>query len=1779
VKTIIVRGLRKAGLKNPPDLGPLFDARQYRARNPDLSLTEPQALAHYREHGWREGRSPSMLFDVAWYLAQNADIASAGIEPATHYLERGWRERRDPSPLFSTAWYLATNRDVARAGVCPLAHYLTEGWQEGRRPSPWFDPKWYAAKAMGARPDEVDPLSHYLMAGWRRGYQPNLLFDPKFYLEFAPDVRDAGLEPLTHYVTAGRREGRRTHPLFDPLSYQARHPDVANAGQDPLAHCLLAGLDEGRDASLLFDAQRYLAMNPDVRANGLDALRHYLSVGWREGRSPNDWFETDFYLGQTPKLKFLEIGDPLSHFAAHGWLEGRSPCPGFDVAGLREAMLAGEDRFENLVGKFMIGGPLSYDLPEPGSKAPVTAEKSAEPATDRPVEPAATEAETAGPARAEPENPYGHAFDATYYRASLKDVRFDDDADALRHYLAVGRFAGRDPHPLFNVHWYRHAHDDLRDHDGDLFAHWLQSGWKEGRAPSALFSPLWYRTHNRDVPAEEPLGHYTRTGFGQGLRATAWFDADWYLEQDGALPADMDPLVHYLTAGWRVGRSPNHLFCPRHYLDANPDVAGADMEPMRHYLENGSREGRSPHPLFDVVAYRLRHARELKGAEPMMDALGPGLRAGRRATLLFDPVARAPQEATEPEGEADALRAYLGGGWRKGSPPNGWLDPAHYASQRPPLTGGRAQEPLRHFRERGWREGRSPSPSFDLQGFAAEWSALTRHDPDGGSVEDERFEAVTLRWAAAAEVAKSRMEDAPVVEEGSAEVEAPDPVRAVLLKGMDFVWYQSLLKGKERTKAELVDHYLTSGHAKGLNPHPLFDTRWYGARNPDVTDTGSNPFAHFLLTGAKEGRRPCPGFDLDHYRGLAPEAADHDFGPWGHFVEMGSARGLSPSPLFHDGWYKETNPDAATFSGGAFAHYLNVGWKRSAAPHPCFDPDWYRQQIVDARLDVPDIEHYSEDGWRTGASPHPAFDEVWYRATYLKDQDWPGLSHYLVHGWGFDLHPHPLFDAHFYRAAHPNLREPAFLHYLRTGEATGAKPCAKFSPLQYRARYGDLIPEGMSPFVHFVTQGDAARLSPSVEFRSERYWSRFLSYTGEFEPFRHYMFSGRHYLLEAPEDGKALRRNPAAWLEAQEKQAEARAHAGPPVVVVLVSRTGSGVAGTMAKHLTAELAKRGPDSAVLVTTAADLFETATAARAALSPAIGPGPAAPPPAAHVVIVASEALMAVRDALALADALDTPSRPRLAFPLTLDGNLDVAAAGMRPEGLVATARALGGDPDHPTLRLAEGGLIANGPAFAMRLDDLEADAATLGVEGGVTDWARALSAKALSEGRATLYAPQARAVIRNPDRKPAWRMPKKLTRVKAGKKLLFIDSLITMPDRDAGSYYALTLMRMYQSWGYAITFCPDADYMPDPHYVEALEAEGITVMRWPFVGSTASYIEATRERFDVVLMSRVHSGGAHLERARAKWPDALLVFHPGDLHYLREKREAILNEDVAGFAAAIETRKREQFLLAQADMTVLVSEFELDVLKREGLAERAVVIAPEYQGEPGAAVPYDPRDRDVVAFIGGYRHAPNVDAAEFLVNEVWPLVVARAPKMKLEIVGSDPPESFAAFKSKSVKVVGFVPSIGEYLRTVRLTVAPVRYGAGIKMKLIASLEAGVPCVATPVAAEGIGMEEGEGYVVAEEAAALADRLVALFNDKPKLIDLSRRARGAIKARYSAKAVHASYRQAFDLALARKAATQTSEAAAATEPPPPSSDRAKGAKAVRSARGVAARKRART
>lgn len=151
----------------------------------------------------------SGLFDEAFYLRRYPDVQRAGRDALEHFCERGWREGRNPDRHFDSAWYAEAYGELI-GDVNPLLDYILAGEELGRRPSPDFDPAEY--RFLRGLPAADSPLRHLLQQEAEQARTSNPLpdeFDPALYLEANPDVAAAGLDPVWHYLNFGKAEGRR----------------------------------------------------------------------------------------------------------------------------------------------------------------------------------------------------------------------------------------------------------------------------------------------------------------------------------------------------------------------------------------------------------------------------------------------------------------------------------------------------------------------------------------------------------------------------------------------------------------------------------------------------------------------------------------------------------------------------------------------------------------------------------------------------------------------------------------------------------------------------------------------------------------------------------------------------------------------------------------------------------------------------------------------------------------------------------------------------------------------------------------------------------------------------------------------------------------------------------------------------------------------------------------------------------------------------------------------------------------------------------------------------------------------------------------------------------------------------------------------------------------------------------------------------------------------------------------------------------------------------------
>lgn len=347
-----------------------------------------------------------------------------------------------------------------------------------------------------------------------------------------------------------------------------------------------------------------------------------------------------------------------------------------------------------------------------------------------------------------------------------------------------------------------------------------------------------------------------------------------------------------------------------------------------------------------------------------------------------------------------------------------------------------------------------------------------------------------------------------------------------------------------------------------------------------------------------------------------------------------------------------------------------------------------------------------------------------------------------------------------------------------------------------------------------------------------------------------------------------------------------------------------------------------------------------------------------------------------------------------------------------------------------------------------------------------------------------------------------------------RVLFLDQCTPTPDRDSGSIDALNITLMLREMGFQVTFAPVSNFLHCGAYTEDLQSEGIEVLYSPFVTSLRAHLKSCNNRYDLIFACRYNTLQGYYKDLKKYCKTAKLLFHTVDLHYLRLQREADLFQNKKLSAFAKQTKTVELDLIRKSDVATVVSQAECDLL-RESVQPFNVHTLPYTRNIPGARTSY--RDREGIVFVGSYLHPPNIDAVLFFAKEVLPLVHTKLPDVVFHIVGADPPEEVRALEGRRVKVMGHVKDLDSLMNSMRASVAPLRFGAGIKGKVGQSLAYGVPVVATPLAAEGMGLTDRKEILLAEEALEMAELLCAVYSSEKLWERLSQQGIEAASTRF--------------------------------------------------------------
>lgn len=343
------------------------------------------------------------------------------------------------------------------------------------------------------------------------------------------------------------------------------------------------------------------------------------------------------------------------------------------------------------------------------------------------------------------------------------------------------------------------------------------------------------------------------------------------------------------------------------------------------------------------------------------------------------------------------------------------------------------------------------------------------------------------------------------------------------------------------------------------------------------------------------------------------------------------------------------------------------------------------------------------------------------------------------------------------------------------------------------------------------------------------------------------------------------------------------------------------------------------------------------------------------------------------------------------------------------------------------------------------------------------------------------------------------------LKYQKYVIIVDIKVPEYDKDSGSRRLTEIIKLLSENEVGVFLMADfKEHRFKTNYVQYFRNLGVVVYE-PSVDKSGKLI--TKDDFLKQVLPLTDFAWLHRPEVFQKYYPILKEFKPSlkvffdmvDFHYLRFKRESELNDDPEIMKAANKYLEIELDNCQKADKIIVISDFEKESLRRYYNDENKTIAIGNIHQFIANRQFRNFNERKDLLFIGGFDHKPNVDAVNYLYEEIMPLLWKTNPEIRINIIGSNVPEKISNLSSDKFKILGFVDDVSSYFINSRVFIAPLRYGAGIKGKIGQSLEFSLPLVTTNIGAEGFDFGKNKNNIIANTKQEIVDNIIAIYENE--------------------------------------------------------------------------------
>jgi GT2 family glycosyltransferase/SAM-dependent methyltransferase len=1020
-------------------------------------------------------------------------------------------------------------------------------------------------------------------------------------------------------------------------------------------------------------------------------------------------------------------------------------------------------------------------------------------------------------------------------------------------------------------------------------------------------------------------------------------------------------------------------------------------------------------------------------------------------------------------------------------------------------------DPLEHFLTTGMFADRDPHPLFDTAWYRKQLEACA--------------------WTGSSPFL--HFLDNPVLDDLS-----PHPL-------FDVAYYLASYPDVARSGINPLAHYILHGGRERRRPHPLFDGSHYLEIHRDVAAAGTNPLVHYLRIGADQGRMPHPLFIPTTYAESCG-ASTAIGNPLIDYLTRASAFEAQPHPLFDGKWYLQNNIDVAAAAINPLVHYLTRGWHEGRQPHPLFAGDWYLSCNRDvAASGLNPLVHFVLHGGAERRRPHPLFQTEYYvRATAHfgadrhDDSRCDPLSHFLEIGAARDVPPSPSVSAAILRkGAAPawGIDWPGLLSSddvvgpIRTlvAAAGSVRSRGSLDDLDERPplpESGYALPQALRD--HLVEKYDAAEIDRVSGLMGIA--DRFGDWPERFER------------SQALDD-----------LVIRICAADGRSTESLTPEVTIIIPVHNNLVFTLACITSVMEDESRHSIEILVGDDASTDETpSVVGRLGPSVRLVRHPrnlgflrncnalAGKARGRFLVVLNNDTIVLpgwldrMVETFALADDVGLVGSKLLNADGTLqeaggilwrDGSAWNFGRGQNPRlpefnyvkeadycsaASIAVDRDLwmelgGFDPVYSPAYCEDSDLAFRVRAAGRRVlyqphsEVIHHEGQSHGrdIESGIKAYQAINQGKFLARWREVLerdHFPNAENVFAARDRS------------RTRPHIVFVDHYVPQWDRDAGSRTLWQYVHLFVDRGFQVTFWPD-NLNEDIEYVRPMQNAGVEVIySGAYVGQFEAWFNRNVAEIDYVFLSRPHVAVNYIDVIAKS--DARILYYGVDIHWVRLTRQYELLGDDQVRAEAENIRATELYIAGKADLVLYPSDAECQIMREalgrgEGIASMPITLYSREELAVAARRIGEAISRDcwTVLFVGGFSHTPNVDGILWFATQVLPALRRRDGRYRLVVAGSNPTAEILALASEGIEILGRVSEavLEDLYRSAGMAVAPLRYGAGVKGKVVEAFAKGVPVVGTSIALEGFPAPTTIAKV-ADTAEDFVQAIVAVTSD---------------------------------------------------------------------------------